>query len=63
MDAANVIDYTIVNPGNLSVDLQNNLCFRCHLQGVDVLNDGASFFDFKPGDHIRGSLEYFSAAI
>lgn len=59
VDTANGIDYTIVNPGNLSVDLQNNLCFRCHLQGVDVLNDGASFFDFKPGDHIRDHWNIF----
>lgn len=58
-DTAKGIDYTIVNPANLSVDLQNNLCFRCHLQGVDVLNDGASYFDFKPGDHIRDHWNIF----
>lgn len=58
-DTANGIDYTIVNPATLSIDLQNDLCFRCHLQGVNVLNAGASFFDFKPGDHIREHWNIF----
>ncbi|MFN3939712.1 MAG: tetratricopeptide repeat protein, partial [Chitinophagales bacterium] len=55
-------DYTIVNPRNLSVELQNELCFRCHLQGVNVLHDGASFFDFKPGDYIRDHWNIFLPA-
>ena len=46
VDTATGIDYSIVNPRHLSVELQNQLCMRCHLQGVNVLNEGASFFDF-----------------
>ncbi|KAK6024862.1 hypothetical protein OSTOST_09260 [Ostertagia ostertagi] len=42
-------DYSIVNPRRLSTEMQNNICQRCHLQGVSVLNDGKTFFDFRPG--------------
>lgn len=42
-------DYSIVNPRRLSAEMQNNICQRCHLQGVSVLNDGKTFFDFRPG--------------
>ena len=59
VDTATGIDYSIVNPRHLSVELQNQLCMRCHLQGVNVLNTGASFFDFKPGDHIRDHWNVF----
>ncbi len=49
VDTSQFIDYTIVNPRNLSRDLQMDLCQRCHLQGVAVLREGKSFFDFRPG--------------
>lgn len=59
VDTANAIDYSIVNPRKLSVNLQNQLCMRCHLQGVNVLNEGASYFDFKPGDSIAEHWNIF----
>jgi hypothetical protein len=59
VDTSKEIDYSIVNPRKLSVELQNNLCMRCHLQGVNVLNEGASFFDFKPGDKINEHWNVF----
>lgn len=59
VDTAKEIDYSIVNPKKLTVDLQNNLCLRCHLQGVNVLNSQASFFDFKPGDKISDHWNIF----
>ncbi|MEM8908773.1 MAG: tetratricopeptide repeat protein, partial [Bacteroidota bacterium] len=49
IDTAHTIDYSIVNPRDLPRDLQMDLCQRCHLQGVAVLEEGKSFFDFKPG--------------
>lgn len=49
VDTSKAIDYSIVNPGKLSVDLQFDLCQRCHLQGNTVLKKGKSFFDYKPG--------------
>lgn len=59
VDTSNEIDYSIVNPKKLSIDLQNQLCMRCHLQGVSVLNDGATFFDFKPADEIKDHWNIF----
>ena len=49
VDTAKRADYSIVNPRRLPRDLQMDLCQRCHLQGVAVLNEGKTFFDFKPG--------------
>lgn len=49
IDTSNEADRSIVNPRRLSVELQTELCERCHLQGISVLNEGKSFFDFKPG--------------
>jgi hypothetical protein len=49
VDTSKYADYTIVNPRRLGRELQMDLCQRCHLQGVAVLNPGKSFFDFKPG--------------
>lgn len=41
-------DFSIVNPRRLSTDQKNNICMRCHLQGVTVLEEGKTFYDFKP---------------
>ncbi len=49
VDTTKKIDYTIVNPAKLSVNLQVDLCERCHLQGNAVLKPGKSFYDFRPG--------------
>lgn len=59
VDTSKIPDYTIVNPRRLSTDLQNNICQRCHLQGVAVLNDGKSFFDFRPGMHLSEVMNVF----
>lgn len=49
IDTSKYIDYSIVNPGKLTVDLQFDVCQRCHLQGNTVLKEGRSFYDFRPG--------------
>jgi tetratricopeptide (TPR) repeat protein len=59
VDTSKVIDYTIVNPGKLPVDLQFDLCQRCHLQGNTVLKEGKSFFDFKPGMHLSDVMQVY----
>ena len=57
VDTSKYIDYTIVNPAKLSIDRQFDVCQRCHLQGTAVLENGKSFFDFKPGMKLH---EYIS---
>ncbi|HYD22855.1 MAG TPA: tetratricopeptide repeat protein [Flavipsychrobacter sp.] len=59
VDTSKTPDYTIVNPRRLSTDLQNNICQRCHLQGIAVLNDGKSFFDFRPGMQLSEVMNVF----
>ena len=59
VDTSKNPDYTIVNPRRLSTELQNNICQRCHLQGIAVLNDGKSFMDFRPGMHLSEVMNVF----
>ena len=59
VDTSQFIDYTIVNPRDLPRDLQMDLCQRCHLQGVAVLNEGKTFFDFKPGMRLNEVFNVF----
>lgn len=59
VDTAYAIDYSIVNPRHLERDLQMDLCQRCHLQGVAVLEEGHTFFDFKPGMRLSEVMNVF----
>jgi Tetratricopeptide repeat. len=59
VDTSQTPDYTIVNPRRLSIEAQNNLCQRCHLQGVAVLNDDKTFFDFKPSQTLSHTMNVF----
>ncbi len=63
-DAPDSIDYTIVNPEDLALDRQLDVCQQCHLQTtVSLLRDGKGPFAFRPGlpldDHL--SLYYTEA--
>lgn len=59
IDTSKMIDYSIVNPGKLSPDLQFDICQRCHLQGNAVLKNGHSFYDFKPGQKLSDFMTVF----
>ncbi len=59
VDTSKTPDYTIVNPRRLSTELQNNVCQRCHLQGIAVLNDGKTFYDFRPGMKLSEVVNVF----
>lgn len=59
VDTAKSIDYSIVNPGKLSIDLQFDVCQRCHLQGNAVLKNDHSFYDFKPGKKLADYMTVF----
>lgn len=59
IDTSQFIDYTIVNPRDLPRELQMDLCQRCHLQGIAVLNEGKSFMDFKPGMPLNEVMNVF----
>ncbi len=59
VDTVREIDYSIVNPAKLPINLQFDECQRCHLQGNAVLNDGKSFFDFRPGMKLSDVMNVF----
>jgi len=59
VDTSKGPDYSIVNPRRLPTELQNNVCQRCHLQGIAVLNDGKTFFDFHPGMKLSEVMNVF----
>ncbi|MGB0178254.1 MAG: hypothetical protein ACPF9D_13900, partial [Owenweeksia sp.] len=59
VDTAYATDYSIVNPRKLSVELQFEVCQRCHLQGNAVLQEGRSFLDFKPGMKLSEVMNVF----
>lgn len=59
VNTAEEIDYSIVNPGRLSVDLQYDVCRRCHMQGAAVLKEGKGFLDFRPGMPLAEVMNVF----
>ncbi|MEM6722729.1 MAG: tetratricopeptide repeat protein [Bacteroidota bacterium] len=59
VDTSKYIDYSIVNPANLPVELEIDICQRCHLQGTAVLKEGKDFFDFRPGMHLAEVMNVF----
>jgi Flp pilus assembly protein TadD len=48
-----------VNPAKLPVELQLDVCQRCHIQGNAVLNPGKSFFDFRPAMKLSDVMNVF----
>ena len=59
VDTSTQIDYSIVNPIHLERDLQMDICQRCHLQGVAVLQNDKTFYDFKPGMKLSDIMNVF----
>jgi tetratricopeptide (TPR) repeat protein len=59
IDTSKYIDYSIVNPSKLPIDLQFDVCQRCHIQGNAVVKDGKSFFDFKPGMKLSDVMDVY----
>jgi len=59
IDTSKAIDYSIVNPAKLPVALQLDICQRCHIQGNAVLNEGKTFFDFRPAMHLSDVMNVF----
>lgn len=59
VDTSKETDYSIVNIRKLPIDLQFEVCQRCHLQGNAVLAEGKSFFDFKPGMKLSSVMDIY----
>ncbi|MFM2207133.1 MAG: hypothetical protein RL213_1108 [Bacteroidota bacterium] len=59
VDTAVAVDYSIVNPAKLPVDLQLDICQRCHIQGNSVLAKNKSFVDFRPGMRLSDVMDVY----
>jgi len=59
IDVGELTDYTIVNPAKLPLDKRFDVCQQCHLQGVNVLKDGKSVRDFRPGMYLKDVYHVF----
>lgn len=59
VDISQEVDFSIVNPAKLPVNLQFDVCQRCHIQGNAVLNEGRSFYDFRPGMPLSSVMNVF----
>ena len=59
VDTTQHTDFSIVNPGNLPMDLQFDVCQRCHMQGMAVLNESQTFLDFRPSTQLENTLNVF----
>ena len=59
IDTSKYIDYSIVNPAKLPIDLQFDICQRCHLQGTSILSEGKTFTSFKPGMKLSDVMDTY----
>jgi len=59
VDTSKGADYSIVNPKRLTTEQKNNLCQRCHLQGIAVLEDDKNFFDYMPSQKLKDVMSVF----
>ncbi|MEL6132132.1 MAG: tetratricopeptide repeat protein, partial [Bacteroidota bacterium] len=61
IDVGVEIDYSIVNPAKLSLDKQFDICQQCHLQGINILEEGKDITDFRPAMRLRDLGSIFLA--
>lgn len=59
IDTSKYIDYSIVNPAKLDRKAQMQVCQRCHVQGISVLKNENTFYDFKPGQALDTVMDVF----
>jgi tetratricopeptide (TPR) repeat protein len=59
VDITKEIDYSIVNPAKLTIDLQLDVCQRCHIQGNAVLKEKKSFLDFRPAMKLSEVMDVY----
>ncbi len=54
------VDYTIVNPAHLSLDLRLDVCQQCHLNGtVSILREGEEPFGYVPSQPLAAHVAHF----
>lgn len=62
-EAADSVDYTIVNPKHLELDLRLDVCQQCHLNGtVSLLRDGETAESYRPSRPLSAHRALFTIA-
>jgi len=60
-DPAGDIDYTIVNPVHLPLDLRLDVCQQCHLNGsVSLLRDDRTPYDYRPSEDLSSFVALYN---
>lgn len=60
-EAADSVDYTIVNPRHLPLDRRLDVCQQCHLNGtVTVLREGREPYAFRPSMYVDEHVALFN---
>ena len=60
-EADSEIDYSIINPAHLDLDLRLDVCQQCHLNGdVSLLRTGRTPYDFRPTQHLEDYVALFT---
>lgn len=59
IDVGELTDYTIVNPAKLPLNKRFDVCQQCHLQGLNVMEEGSSVRDFRPGMDLKDVFHIF----
>jgi Tfp pilus assembly protein PilF len=55
----NSIDYSIVNPNKLPIQLQFDVCRQCHLEGITVPKPNKNLGNFRPGMALASFADVF----
>ena len=59
-EAADSVDYTIVNPKHLELDLRLDVCQQCHLNGtVSIVRDGETADSYRPSEPLSAHRALF----
>ncbi len=61
-EPADSVDYTIVNPAHLPLDLRLDVCQQCHLNAtVSLLREGSGPYSYRPGEPLAAHVALFNA--
>ena len=62
-EAPDSVDYTIVNPAHLDLDLRLDVCQQCHLNGtVSIVRDGETADSYRPSRPLSAHRALFVVA-
>ena len=60
-EAPDSVDYTIVNPAHLPLDLRLDVCQQCHTNGsVSMLREGEEPYGFRPSEALAEHVAIFA---